>query len=569
MTQLIRFLTILSFAALLASCGNRQSETSSTDAQVVVAAANPHAAEAGMDILRAGGTAIDAAVAIQAVLGLVEPQSSGPGGGAFLLYYDAETQSLEAWDGREMAPRATHPDHFLGPDGQPQGFAEVVAGGQSVGVPGVMAMLDEVHTRHGVLPWADLFDHSVTLAEEGFAVSPRLRFFMDLLPWTRAMPDPQAYFSDENGNLLDVGDILRNPDYAESMQLLAREGAGVMYDGPLAETIVNAVVGAPVNPGAMTLDDLAAYRAIERDAICRPYRAYLVCAMPPPTSGGVAVLEVLGLLEGHNLSALEPNSVEAMHLITQASRLAYADRDMYLADPDFVAVPTQGLLSPNYIMNRAQLIDPAQDMGQATAGNPWTDQAPPRSPDLSPDVPGTSHMTIIDAGGNVLTMTTTVESVFGSNVMAGGFFLNNQLTDFSSEPQRDGYPVANAPAPGKRPRSSLAPVIIFDREGEVFAALGSGGGSRIPLYVAQAVIGLIDWDLTMQEALDLPHFTNRNGNTELEAGTDFEAQAPGLEAMGHVVSTARMNSASHGIRIVDGAIDGGADPRREGVVLSE
>jgi len=572
MTKTQRFLTILSLAFLAAACGQAQSDSAASEgdaSQMTVAVANPLAAEAGMEVLRAGGSAIDAAIAVQAVLGLVEPQSSGPGGGAFLLYFDVETGAVEAYDGREMAPRATRPDHFLGPDGTPRGFAEVVAGGQSVGVPGVMAMLEMVHDRHGTLPWADLFGQAATLADEGFAISPRLRYFMDLTPWTRAMPDPQAYFSDEEGNLLNVGDVLRNPAYGQTMRLLAREGAGVLYEGALAEAIIDAVQNAPVNQGTMTLDDLAAYEALERDVICRPYRAYRICGMPPPTSGGVAILQILSLLEPFDLAATGPGSAEAVHLIAEASRLAYADRDMYLADADFVAVPTAGLLSADYLQSRAALIDPAQAMEAAEAGNPWPDNIPHRAPDLTPDVPGTSHVAIIDAAGNALTMTTTVESIFGSNVMVGGFFLNNQLTDFSFEPQRDGYPVANAPAPGKRPRSSMAPMVIFDQEGALFAIIGSGGGSRIPLYVVQSIIAIIDWDMTMQDALNLPHHTNRNGATELEAGTELEALTPTLEAMGHEVRSATMNSGTQGIRIVDGVMDGGADPRREGVVLAE
>jgi len=572
MIKMKRFLIALSFAFLATACEQAQSDVASNEGDaphMMVAVANPLAAEAGMEVLRAGGSAIDAAITVQAVLGLVEPQSSGPGGGAFMLYFDAATGEVEAYDGREMAPRATRPNHFLGTGGTPRGFAEVVTGGQSVGVPGVVAMLEMVHGRHGTLPWADLFGQAATLADEGFAVSPRLRYFMDLTPWTRAMPDPQAYFSDEDGNLLNVGDTLRNPAYGQTMQLLAQEGAGALYEGALAESIIDAVQNAPVNQGAMTLDDLAAYEALEREVICRPYRTYQVCGMPPPTSGGVTILQILSLLEPFDLVAVGPGSIEAVHLITEASRLAYADRDMFIADADFVAVPTEGLLSANYLQVRAAMIDPAHTMASVEAGNPWPDNVPPRAPDLTPDVPGTSHVAIIDAAGNALTMTMTVESIFGSNVMVGGFFLNNQLTDFSFEPQRDGYPVANAPAPGKRPRSAMSPTMIFDEEGTLFAIIGSGGGSRIPLYVVQSIIAIIDWDMTMQDALNMPHHTNRNGATELEAGTELEALTPALEAMGHEVRTARMNSGTQGIRIVDGVMDGGADPRREGVVLAE
>jgi gamma-glutamyltranspeptidase/glutathione hydrolase len=556
-------------AGLLAACGDSERQPPEGASGGMVAIANIHAAEAAMAVLRDGGTAIDAAVAAQAVLGLVEPQSSGPGGGAFLLYYDAASGEVLAVDGRETAPRATRPDHFLNADGTPRAFGEVVAGGQSVGVPGVMAALQSVHERHGAQPWADLFDPAIALAEEGFGISPRLRYFMDLAPWTRMMPDPRAYFTDETGELPAVGDLLRNPAYADSLRLLAEGGARVLHEGHLADAIVTAVQEAPVNPGALTHDDLRTYAPVDRELLCAPYRAYRVCAMPPPTSGGVAVLQILALLEPFDLAAMAPRGPEAVHLITQASRLAYADRALYLADPDFIAVPTRGLLNTDYLRGRGQLIDRGMDMGPAEAGDPWPGNAPPRAPDQSADVPGTSHIAIVDGAGNAISMTTTVESVFGSNVMAGGFFLNNQLTDFSYVPHAYGRPVANAPAPGKRPRSSMAPVMVFDADGNLFALLGSGGGSRIPLYVVSAVIALIDWDMPMQVALNLPHFANRNGATELESGGDLNDLAPALAALGHDVQFSVMNSGTHGIRIRDGVMDGGADPRREGVVLSD
>ncbi len=569
---MFRFLVALGLGLLLTSCGERGQDSvveTASAGPIMVAVANPHAAEAGMSILRRGGSAIDAAVAVQAVLGLVEPQSSGLGGGAFLLYYDAATGEVSAYDGREMAPRAVRPDHFLDADGRPRAFQDVVAGGQSVGVPGVVAMLDLAHQDHGILPWSGLFESAIAQADDGFEISPRLRFFTTLAPWTAQMPDTLAYFYDDAGEPLAAGTTLRNPAYAATLRTLAREGASTFYDGEIARAIVEGVQNAAVNPGAMTLDDMAAYEALQRNAICRPYRAYVVCGMPPPTSGGVTVQMILSLLEGFDLSALAPGSVEAVHLISEASRLAYADREMYLADADYVAVPVEGLLSATYLANRARLISTERSMGVAEAGDPWSDEALPRAPDLTPDVPGTSHFAIVDALGNAVSMTTSVESIFGSNVMVGGFFLNNQLTDFSFEPQRNGHPVANAPAPGKRPRSSMAPTIILTDEGELFALIGSAGGSRIPGYVVQTIIALIDWDMSMQEALDLPRHTNRNGAIDIEAGTALEALAPALLALGHQVRATRLNSGNHGIRIKDGVMDGGADPRREGVVLAD
>jgi len=562
------------FCLTLLACGNQgnteeDGSGAGASGQAMLSIANPHAAEAAMEILRDGGTAIDAAIAAQAILSLVEPQSSGIGGGAFLLYYDAAAGTVQAYDGREMAPRSTRPEHFLGPDGTARGFADIVRGGTAVGVPGVMAMLEMVHDDHGALPWSGLFEAGIELSETGFSISPRLRFFITRAPWTRAMPDTFSYLFDESGEPLPEGHTLVNQDHADSLRLIANQGASVLYEGELADAIVTRVNSSEINPGAMTLEDLSGYRALERDVICTPYRSYQICGMPPPTSGGLVVEMILAMLEDYDLASMGPNSPEAIHLISQASRLAYADRALYMADADFVAVPVRGLLSEEYLDRRAALIDPDTDMGTAEAGNPWPEDMPELAPDLSPDVPGTSHLSIVDSFGNAIAMTTTVESIFGSNLMVGGFFLNNQMTDFSHEAQRNGRPIANAPAPGKRPRSSMAPIIILDEEGAFFAALGSGGGSRIPLYVLQSIISIVDWDMSMQEALDQPHFLNRNGSTELEAGSDLAAIAPALVGRGHQVRNTVMNSGTHGIMIRDGVMDGGADPRREGVVLSD
>ncbi len=564
------FLLLLSLG--LAACGNDQSEEASETtpaSSIMVAVANPLAAEAAMDILREGGTAIDAAIGALAVLGLVEPQSSGIGGGGFLLYYDAETGEISAYDGRETAPAAIRPEHFQNPDGTPRSFVDIVRGGASVGVPGNLAALDLVHQEHGALPWSELFEAGVEIAETGFAISPRLRWSMTRAPWTAQMPDTLAYFYDDAGNVLEEGTILQNPHYAETLRSIASEGASVFYEGAIASAIVEKVRGSEVNPGTLSLRDMADYQAVEREVICSPYRTYQICGMPPPTSGSLVIQMVLGLLEGFDLAALEPGSVEAVHLISEASRLAYADRDMFIADPDFVAVPVQGLVSDDYLGQRAAQINPIISMGVAEPGNPWPDDMEERSPDITPDVPGTNHMSIVDQYGNAVSFNSSVESVFGSHLIVGGFFLNNQLTDFSRELQRDGRPIANGAAPGKRPRSSMAPIIILNADGGLFAVMGSSGGSRIPTYVVQDIVALIDWDMTMQEAIDMPRHANRNGATDLEIGTTLAAIAPALEALGHNVRLTPFDSGTHSIRIVDGVMDGGADPRREGVVLSQ
>ncbi len=560
----LRLLIITLVTLGLAACGQRDDAPRTEARDYAVVTANQLATQAGADVLADGGSAIDAAIAIQAVLSLVEPQSSGLGGGAFMLYYDAASGEVMAFDGRETAPRAMRPDQFLNDDGTPKSFFEVVATGEAVGVPGVLAMLADAHEDFGILPWRSLFDDAVQLSENGFEVSPRLHRLIGLAPWTAQMPDSRAYLFSEDGAPLATGTLLRNQDYADTLRLIARGGPGVMYEGELAQAIVDEIQNAPTVPGVMTLADLAHYEPVRREPVCSPYRTYRICGMGPPSSGATTMQMILGLLEPYDLSAVEPGSPLAVHLISEASRLAYADRDMYLADSDFVAVPVEGLLDTDYLAERRARIQPGRSMGIAEAGNPWPEQFQPRAPDVTPDVPGTSHFVVVDSFGNALTMTTSVESIFGSNMMVGGFFLNNQLTDFSFEPQRDGASVANAPAPGKRPRSSMSPTMIFDADGNLFALLGSAGGSRIPAYVAQTAIALIDWDMSMEDALALPHHVNRNGPVELEAGTTLEAIAPTLRALGHDVNMTTLNSGTQGVRVLADGFDTGADPRREG-----
>ncbi len=531
----------------------------------MVAAAHPLAAEAGREILRAGGSAVDAAIAVQAVLGLVEPQSSGIGGGAFLLHYQGDGGAVTAYDGRETAPAAAREDMFLNADGSPKGFFEAVVGGSSVGAPGVIRMLELAHQEHGRLPWSALFGPAIALAEEGFLVTPRLHYLISVDRYLATFPETRRYFYLPDGEALPVGHRLRNPDYAESLRLIAAQGADGFYTGPIAEAIVTRVRNAPRNPGFMTLEDLAAYQAKERTALCRPYRQYEVCGMPPPTSGGIAVLQILGLLEGFDLAQAGPEAVEGWHLLAEAGRLAFADRNAYVADSDFVNVPLGRLLARNYLRSRSLLMDPGRSLGEAKPGDVGQRAAIQRQT----EPPSTTHFSIVDGEGNAVSMTSSVENAFGSRLMAAGFILNNQLTDFSFRSEVEGRPVANRAAPGKRPRSSMSPTLVLDEDGALYLAIGSPGGSRIIGYVAKGLVGVLDWGLDVQSAISLPNMTNRNGATDLEAGTQLETLAETLEALGHDVQMRSMNSGLHGIRITDEGLEGGADPRREGVALGD
>jgi gamma-glutamyltranspeptidase / glutathione hydrolase len=548
MTRRMHLCLLLAVAVLVAACGERR--------QAMVATANEHASAAAAEILAAGGSAADAAVAAQLVLGLVEPQSSGLGGGAFLLHWDAAARSLTAWDGREAAPAAAGPDLFLGPDGEPLAFHAAATGGRAVGVPGLVSLLWEVHNNHGALDWERLFEPALRLAETGFPVSQRLHgAIAEAEDLERDAMARTLYFRTVPGSATSiepvaVGETFTNPAYADTLRLIAAQGPAAFYDGDIAEAVVAAVAGHPDNPGLMTRDDLRQFRAKARPPVCLDYRGNEVCGMPPPTSGGLTTLMILALLEPYRMAPLRPNSPTALHLIAQASRLAFADRGAYMADPDFVEVPSQGLLDPAYLRARSMAIDAGRDMGQAVAGTPpGTAASPATVPVLEA---GTSHLSIVDAQGNAVSMTTSVERSFGARIMAGGFVLNNQLTDFAFTPVRDGALVANRVEGGKRPRSSMAPTMVFDPDGGLFAALGSPGGSRIIGFVAHTLVALIDWELTMQDAIDLPRLVNRNGATEAEAGTGLQAIVPTLEAMGHDVEVLPLVSGLHGIRITDG-----------------
>jgi gamma-glutamyltranspeptidase/glutathione hydrolase len=540
----------------------------------MVAAANPHAANAALEMLRAGGSAVDAAVAIAMVLTLVEPQSSGIGGGAFMLHYDAKAKKITAFDGRETAPSAATGDMFLGADGKPRNFFDAVIGGLSVGVPGELRMLEMAHKRHGKLPWKRLFQPAIQLAEKGFALSPRLHRLLKGMSALRSMKKAGPYFYQADGTPKPVGTQLVNKELATVFRAIADKGADAFYVGDIARDIVDAVRKASRNPGRLSLADMKAYKAVAREPVCLPYRTYHVCGMPPPTSGGITTLQILGLLQRFELSKHDPDSLEVAHLFAEAGRLAYADRGKYIADPDFVKVPTAGLLHPTYLAERSKLIDPKRAMGNATPGTPKAKAAKNWAEGLSADLPSTSHMVVVDSAGNAVSMTASIESAFGSHLMVKGFLLNNELTDFSFVAKVDGRDVANRVQPGKRPRSSMAPILVLDPATNGFVmAVGSPGGSRIITYVARVLIGVLDHALHPQVAIGRPNVVNRNGITELEKGDAWKAwlarTKAGLEGLGHQVGVRDLNSGLHAIkRTADGYI-GGADPRREGVVVGD
>ena len=529
----------------------------------MVAAPHPLAAEAGMAMLRAGGTALDAAIAIQAVLTLVEPQSSGIGGGAFLLHHDGPRGATTAWDGRETAPAAARADMFL-VNGQPMPFMAAVVGGRAVGVPGVMRMLEAAHRLHGRLPWSQLFQPAITLAEQGFPVSARLhQAILQAATHLRADTGLGSIFL-PGGTALAEGAPLRNPALAATLRAIAEQGADALHRGPIAAEIARAV-RTHANPGLMTADDLVGYQPIRGAPLCRPYHAWLVC-VPPLPSGGAAVLGILGLLEHTPLGQLNPASVEAALLLGDAGRLAFADRNRYLADPSDLPVPLAGLLDPGYLLLRAQALSPTTGIATIRHGNPL--MAPPRGPQPTQPEGGTAHLSVLDAQGSAVSMTTTVEGNFGAHIGVGGFVLNNQLTDFSFRPEIDGLPVANRVAGGKRPRSSMSPAMVFDSERRLVAIVGSPGGSRIIGYVAQALVAMLDWNMDARAAAALPHVGPFNEWVELEESTAAARLAPMLQERGLPVRVQAMPSGLNLIRVLP-TLSGGADPRREGVVLVE
>jgi gamma-glutamyltranspeptidase/glutathione hydrolase len=538
-----------------------------TGAHFMVATADPAASKAALAILRKGGSAVDAAVAAQAVLGLVEPQSSGIGGGAFLLHWDGVTRKLTALDGRETAPKSAQPSLFLDQDGKPLNFMEAALSGKSVGVPGALRVLELAHRREGRLPWADLFQPAIDLAENGFAVPPALAAALAADEHLTRDPEARAYFYDSAGNPWPAGTILRNPAYAETLRAVAEGGADAFYRGPIAQAIL-----AKVNEDGterMTALDLVEYRARERAALCRPYRVYQVCSMGPPTSGGIALLQILGILRNFDLAPMDPDGAPAFHLIADASRLAFADRDRYVADSDFVRVPVARLLDAAYLKARAGQIRSDRTLGEAQPGRFNDPSIVAQASQHQFEPVSTSHIVIVDSAGDIVSMTSSIEMGFGSHRMVKGFLLNNQLTDFSFMPASAGRLTANRVEAGKRPRSSMAPAIVFDRDGNPAFALGSPGGPNIIGYVAQALIEMVDWGRSPGGAAAAPHVLNRNGPTLIEAGTRALDLRDALQALGHDVEERELRSGLNIVQFKDGKMIGASDPRRDGIALGE
>lgn len=534
----------------------------------MIVTANLHATNAGYEILKRGGSAADAAIAAQAVLGLVEPQSYGLGGGAFVLYYDAKSKQLKTIDGRETAPGLAGPFLFF-KDGKPMDFKEAQLGGRSVGVPGVPKLLEHLHQAHGKLTWMELFEDAISLSENGFDVSPRLADMVDHYgDGLKKYPNTANYFY-PNGVAVQTGDTLKNVDYAATLKDYAFYGAPIFYDSGLAEKIVGAVQNADGNAGFMTLNDLQDYQLKDRKPLCAPYRTYIVCGMGEPSSGALTVLQTLGLLEGYNLKDLGADNPESWSLIAQASALAFADRNIYMADPDFVNTPNVALLDPQYIDARRKLIDAKKPLSAIplNAGKPPLWDGPLYERGNSIDRPGTSHISIIDKGGNILSMTTTIESAFGSHLMVGGFLLNNELTDFSFAPfGENGELVANMAEGGKRPRSSMAPTIVFDLDGNPVLVIGSAGGSRIIGYVLQRIIAVLDWGMSIDEAMAMPHILARSETIEFEQQS---AISNAMDELGNAVKVHDLNSGLTAIHIQGDTNIGAADPRREGMAQGQ
>ncbi len=563
-----RLWTIALFGALAACVPSPKmaaAPAAQTSAQPFVIAANPLAAKAGMEVLERGGNAADAALAVQTMLSLVEPQSSGVGGGAFLTYFDAATGKITIYDGRETAPMQASRTMFLGEDGKPLPFPTAVTSGRATGVPGAVAALAALHKDHGALPWDGLFGAAIRTAEEGFTISPRLGRFLGASFPQLSQPDAATYFANADGTRKRAGDVLKNPAYAAFLRRLSDQGTDALYKGSTAAAIVQKTRAAPLG-GTMTIADLAAYRPVKREPVCGAWAVYRVCAPPPPSSGA-AMIELLGLLDRTDIASRGSKDPQAWYLFAEASRLMYADRDAYFGDGDFVDVPVKGLLDPAYIDARAALIGP-KAAAAVTAGQPAGTKV--AMADMTLEPAGTSHFVIRDAHGNVLSITTTVESIFGTGRMVDGFFLNNQLTDFSFNPlQPDGAEAPNAVAPGKRPRSSMTPLILLDKDGRFAGAIGSAGGNSILAYVGKTLMASVYWGLPMQEALAQPNLVARGKSVGAETDLFDPAVVAGLADRGVVLTPGQgEDSGVHGVLIREGGrVDGGYDPRREGVVL--
>jgi gamma-glutamyltranspeptidase / glutathione hydrolase len=564
-----KFLTALACLGL-AACASAQAPVVQPSAQAAAAepfsiAANPLAAQAGLNVLKRGGSAVDAAIAIQAMLSLVEPQSSGVGGGAFMTYFDAKTGKITVYDGREVAPAQAVSTMFLDASGKPLPFDTAVISGRATGVPGAVKMLGVAHDEHGKLPWSSLFGDAERAADQGFIVSPRLERMIHADFAENHAPDVIAYFSKPGGGLLNAGDRLVNKPYAEFLRRLAAQGPAALYSGSTAAKIIARTHAEPL-AGSMTMADLANYEPIKREPVCGHYRAYTLCAPPPPASG-VGLIELMQILENTDIAARGPNDPQAWYLFAEASRLMYADRDRYVGDPAFVNVPVAGLIDRAYARQRAALIGTTAGPPPA-AGNPQLALLTGIDATLEPT--GTSHLIVRDAAGNVVCMTTTVESLFGTGRMVDGFFLNNQLTDFSFSPTDDqGRPVANAVAARKRPRSSMTPAILLTSDGRFAGAFGSAGGNSIIVFVAKNMVASIDWNMAMPKALAEPNLVARGPNFQGEVTKFPPAILDGLRQRGIDLKPGQgEDSGVTAVLIRNGNIDGGADPRREGVVLT-
>jgi gamma-glutamyltranspeptidase/glutathione hydrolase len=563
---------LLPAALALASCATapaaEQAAPAAAASPGMVSAADPRAAQAGREILDAGGSAADAALATLLALTVVEPQSSGIGGGGFLVYHDEGSDRVSTYDGREEAPSAAGPQWFFGPDGKPLGVREAVPGGRSVGIPGNIRMMALAHGKHGKLSWAKLFAPAIRLARDGFAITPRLHRSLTATAHLAASTAwGRSTFYGAGGQPKPVGTVVKNPELAAFLESVAERGPEWFYTGPNADALVRTVNEAPRNPSRMVKGDLASYDAKQRDPVCGTYRRHRICGMGPPSSGGTTVYAILKQLERFDMAALGPDDPQAWHLLAESMRLAYADRELYLADPDHVRVPLPGLIDPGYLRQRSELIQPGRAMANVAAGTP--PGAMKVMPAPAREVPSTSHFVAVDREGNVASLTSTIEGPFGSGLTVNGFFLNNELTDFSILPEVNGIPVANRVEPGKRPRSSMAPTIVYGPDGEVRLAVGAAGGATIIAQVAKAIVGVIDWKLSAQDAIALPVIMGVGNQVRIERGSRLEAMAPALAAMGHTIVPTEPTFKANAIERVGGRWAGAADPRSEGAAVSQ
>jgi gamma-glutamyltranspeptidase/glutathione hydrolase len=533
--------------------------------QQMIASANYHISKAGNDMLELGGNAVDAAVASALMVTLVEPQSAGIGGGGFVLYYNQRQQLLTSIDGRETAASKAMPDLFLDEHGQPLSYPDAVNNGKSIGTPGLLRALEMLHKKYGKLPWATLFEPTIVLAEKGFAISPRLHELIQKDPFLLKNQATREYFYQKNGDAKSIGEILKNPQLAKTLKKIAQYGVKSFYEGQVARDIVSAVQQHP-QPGQLNLNDLKNYQAIQRETVCGNYRLWKVCGMAPPSSGGVALIQILGILDQNAFYRLPPMSVPAIHYLSEAGRLAYADRDQYIADPAYTSVPVPQLIDKNYLMQRSRLIQENRSMKKATAGvlNPPLSNI---GMDKNSELPSTSHISIVDHQGNAIAITLSVAAAFGSRVMVNGFLLNNEMTDFSFIPIDQGQHVLNQVAGGKRPRSSMSPTMVFDAQGKLTMVIGSAGGPAMINYVAKSLLGVLDWKMDMQQSINLPNIGSRNQETDIETGTLNNETLERLKSMGHSLKIWEMTSGTQGIFIDQNGLWGGVDPRREGVAL--